>query len=184
MFCSPQEVPIETYWTPYFTERLDLFEFPARWANGETAPNMVHLLSYPFLFSPRMLINYFRAINHRAMHKACTAAFVNGEVRKRMKIPHGNERGREARQVSLKLYPSMTQYLILNIRRDHIMEDATDEIWRREPHELMKPLKVRMGLNEGEEGVDLGGVSQEFFRLAMAEAMDPKYGETLPTKSQ
>jgi hypothetical protein len=33
-----------------------------------------------------------------------------------------------------------------------------------------------MGMDEGEEGLDHGGVQQEFFRLLMAEALDPLYG--------
>lgn len=40
----------------------------------------------------------------------------------------------------------------------------------------MRPFKVRLGEELGEEGLDLGGVQQEFFRLAIAEALDPKYG--------
>lgn len=40
----------------------------------------------------------------------------------------------------------------------------------------MRPLKVQLGLNEGEEGIDHGGVQQEFFRVAIAEALNPDYG--------
>ena len=40
----------------------------------------------------------------------------------------------------------------------------------------MRPLKVRMGMDEGEEGVDHGGVQQEFFRIAFGQALNPDYG--------
>ncbi|KAL8940571.1 MAG: hypothetical protein Q9211_002219 [Gyalolechia sp. 1 TL-2023] len=33
-----------------------------------------------------------------------------------------------------------------------------------------------MGMDEGEEGVDHGGVQQEFFRIAISEVMNPDYG--------
>lgn len=178
MYCSPDEVPIDVYHAPYLADRLDLLEFPLSWVDGKTAPEMVHLLSYPFLFGPLSLVTYFRAINHHAMTKASQAAYINGEMLKRMTFQHvkgAHERG--TIRVKEALQPSLARYLVLDIRRDHILDDAIDQLWRREPGELLKPLKIRMGMNQGEEGVDLGGVSQEFFRFAIAEAFDPDYGE-------
>ena len=70
----------------------------------------------------------------------------------------------------------MTNNLVLEIRRDNILTDALNQLWRREKRELLRPLKVRMGMDEGEEGVDLGGVQQEFFRIAIGEALNPDYG--------
>lgn len=52
-----------------------------------------------------------------------------------------------------------------------------DQLWRRKPFELQKPLKIRLGMTQGEEGIDHGGVQQEFFRLAIAEALDAEYGK-------
>jgi hypothetical protein len=40
----------------------------------------------------------------------------------------------------------------------------------------MRPLRVRIGKDEGEDGLDHGGVQQEFFRLSFAEAFRPDYG--------
>ena len=70
----------------------------------------------------------------------------------------------------------MTNNLVLEIRRDNILTDALNQLWRREKRELLRPLKIRMGMDEGEEGVDLGGVQQEFFRIAIGEALNPDYG--------
>ena len=68
-------------------------------------------------------------------------------------------------------------YLVLDIRRDAILTDAFKQLWRRHKRELLRPLKVRLGHDAGgEEGADYGGVQQEFFRIAIAEALDPKYG--------
>ena len=89
------------------------------------------------------------------------------------------KRGRGEIRLLDRLRASTSKYLVLDIRRNNILEDAMNQLWRREPGELMKPLKVRMGLAEGEEGVDLGGIQQEFFRLAISQALDPKYGEYL-----
>lgn len=67
-------------------------------------------------------------------------------------------------------------HLVLDIKRGHILKDAFDQLWRRQKRELLRPLKVRLGQDYSEEGSDHGGVQQEFVRIAVAEAMDPKYG--------
>lgn len=72
---------------------------------------------------------------------------------------------------------------MLEIRRDRVLQDAFDQLWRREVRELLRPFKVKLGEDLGEEGVDLGGVQQEFFRLAIAEALDPKYGMSISLES-
>lgn len=65
---------------------------------------------------------------------------------------------------------------MVEIRRDRVLQDAFDQLWRREERELLRPFKVKIGEDQGEEGFDLGGVQQEFFRLAIAEALDPSHG--------
>ena len=100
------------------------------------------------------------------------------EMQKKMNYEDkGGNSGRGEIRLFDRLRSSTSRYLILDVRRKYILEDAMNQLWRREPGELMKPLKVRMGVAEGEEGVDLGGIQQEFFRLAIAEALSPKYGE-------
>lgn len=79
-------------------------------------------------------------------------------------------------QFSDRLKESKNLYLVLEIHREDVLTDAMNQLWRRHKRELLRPLKVRLGEDEGEEGVDLGGVQQEFFRMAIAEALDPKYG--------
>jgi hypothetical protein len=76
-----------------------------------------------------------------------------------------------------KLRKPLNTYLVVETRRDHVLEDALNQLWRREKRELLRPLKVRLGTSEGEEGVDHGGIQLEFFRLVMAEALRPEYGE-------
>jgi hypothetical protein len=65
---------------------------------------------------------------------------------------------------------------VLEIRRTNVLFDAFNSIWRREERELQRPIKLRLGEDDGEEGLDAGGVQQEFFVLAIAEALDPNYG--------
>lgn len=68
------------------------------------------------------------------------------------------------------------KFLILDIGRKTVLQDAFDQLWRRQERELLRPLKIHLGEDSGEEGFDSGGVQQEFFRLAIAEALNPEYG--------
>jgi hypothetical protein len=74
------------------------------------------------------------------------------------------------------LRTASAKYLILHIGRKHVLRDTFDQLWRREERELLRPLKIHLGEDAGEEGFDSGGVQQEFFRLAISECLDPVYG--------
>ncbi|RKP35922.1 hypothetical protein BJ085DRAFT_15729, partial [Dimargaris cristalligena] len=64
-------------------------------------------------------------------------------------------------------------YLVLEIRRDHIVRDAMCQLAAKPAAELRKQLKVRF---VGEEAIDEGGVQKEFFQLVVREMFDAKYG--------
>ncbi|XP_061636439.1 ubiquitin-protein ligase E3A isoform X2 [Phyllopteryx taeniolatus] len=67
-------------------------------------------------------------------------------------------------------------YLKLKVRRDHIMDDALvrlEMISMENPSDLKKQLFVEF---EGEQGVDEGGVSKEFFQLVLEEIFNPDIG--------
>lgn len=78
-----------------------------------------------------------------------------------------------------RMQTGMACFMVLEISRQNVLEDTFNAIWRREEREIMRPLKIRLGEEGGEEGMDSGGVQQEFFRLAIAEALDPNYGRLL-----
>lgn len=165
----------EDFHTSFLSERLDPMEMPIEWL--ETVPNnkTIHLLSYSFLFPPSALVTYFRALNYTAMSKsyesAMTASRHVTQTAFSQTIPVYDDVNLLAR-----LKTSMSTYLVLSVRREDVLTDALDQLWRREKRELMRPLKVQMGMQEGEEGIDHGGVQQEFFRVVMAEALDPSFG--------
>jgi len=67
-------------------------------------------------------------------------------------------------------------YLKLQVRRDHIVEDALVElevVVMENPQDLKKQLVVEF---EAEQGIDEGGVSKEFFQLVVEEIFNPDYG--------
>lgn len=139
------------------------------WADGRSE---VHLLDFPFLFPPSALVAYFRSINHAAMYTAYRDSVAASRLCDGVTWPDRST-GRGAIRLHDRLHYATTEYLVLEVRRDHVLMDAMNEIYRRQTRELMRPLKVRM---VGEEGIDHGGVQQEFFRVAIAEALNPDYG--------
>ncbi|KAM4547804.1 ubiquitin-protein ligase E3A [Odontesthes bonariensis] len=67
-------------------------------------------------------------------------------------------------------------YLKLKVRRDHIIDDALvrlEMISMENPSDLKKQLFVEF---EGEQGVDEGGVSKEFFQLVLEEIFNADIG--------
>ncbi|KAL2861536.1 hypothetical protein BJX68DRAFT_222791 [Aspergillus pseudodeflectus] len=164
----------ENFHTPFLSERLDPLEMPVQWMARVPSNKTLHLLSYSFLFPPSALVIYFRALNYSAMSRHYEAAMTT--TRHVTQTAFNNIEISDDVGLLARMKTSMTTYLVLVIRRDNILTDALNQLWRRERRELMRPLKVQMGMEEGEEGLDHGGVQQEFFRLLMAEALDPAYG--------
>lgn len=62
------------------------------------------------------------------------------------------------------------------MRRDHLIDDALVElemVAMENPSDLKKQLVVEF---EGEQGVDEGGVSKEFFQLVVEEIFNADFG--------
>ncbi|GAB5587048.1 hypothetical protein Unana1_01948 [Umbelopsis nana] len=60
----------------------------------------------------------------------------------------------------------------IKVRRDHIFEDAYAEVMRQAPADLKKRLMIKF---DGEDGLDYGGLSREFFFLLSHEMFNPFY---------
>ncbi|CAI2172982.1 11836_t:CDS:10 [Funneliformis geosporum] len=60
----------------------------------------------------------------------------------------------------------------IKVRRSHIFEDAYSEIMRQQPQDLKKRLMIKF---DGEDGLDYGGLSREFFFLLSHEMFNPFY---------
>ncbi|KAF7730710.1 hypothetical protein EC973_001659 [Apophysomyces ossiformis] len=70
---------------------------------------------------------------------------------------------RMVRNIEANLKSATCPYLLLEIRREHFIEDAWHQVsckWA----DLKKPLKVKF-IEGGEEGMDQGGVQKEFFSV-------------------
>lgn len=60
----------------------------------------------------------------------------------------------------------------VKVRRNHIFEDSYAEIMRQNPADLKKRLMIKF---DGEDGLDYGGLSREFFFLLSHEMFNPFY---------
>lgn len=66
-------------------------------------------------------------------------------------------------------------YLRLRVRRDHLIDDSLvglEMVAMENPNNLKKQLVVEF---EGEQGIDEGGVSKEFFQLVVQEVFNPDF---------
>ncbi|KAI1014593.1 hypothetical protein LB503_003482 [Fusarium chuoi] len=161
----------------YLSERLDSIEMPVDWLAFSSTRWRRHILDYPYIFSPDTLVSFFRSINFARMSRMFEES---SSLKTRMSaiVDPGSLITNPHHKMVLQdlLRTASSKYLVLEIGRSNVARDAFDQLWRREKRELLRPLKVHLGENSGEEGFDSGGVQQEFFRLAIAECLDPQYG--------
>ncbi|KAK8377549.1 hypothetical protein O3P69_013884 [Scylla paramamosain] len=78
------------------------------------------------------------------------------------------------RKLEGKGYGQGPNKLKLNIRRDHLLEDAFNKVMGASKKDLQKS-KLYITFH-GEEGLDYGGPSREFFFLLSRELFNPYYG--------
>lgn len=168
------ETPV-TFQIPVMQVRFDWLKFSTEWLSRPRIANPQHLLTYPFVFHVKSQIACFRALNYAKMFQAYEDSIVASRLLAQMSFPDPLTSRGEVRVLD-KLGNLLKSYFVIEIRRESVLLDTIAQLWRRQERDLMKPLKVRMGMDEGEEGVDHGGVQQEFFRLAIAEVMNPDYG--------
>ena len=147
------------------------------WAAPQGPSSYGHLLDHPYLFTSEILVSFFRSINFSRMSKTYEES-SSLQTRMNAIVQPGSLITNPHHKFVLQdlLKTASAKYLILDIGRTHVSRDAFDQLWQREQRELLRPLKVHLGENGGEEGFDSGGVQQEFFRMAISECLDPAYG--------
>jgi len=73
-------------------------------------------------------------------------------------------------------YATAEDFLIFKVNRENLIQNTLDRIQQlksRKKDDLKKELKVHF---IGEEGIDQGGVKQEFFQLIVRKIFDPEFG--------
>lgn len=151
---------------------LDVDKAAQDWLSYKPGPNVRHLLSFKFLFDTRAMTLLVRTSHHILMRRAYNEADAVLHLRRRT-MPQVNLQ--DVVYLDRRLRAAQDHYIVLKINRQSVLSDAFDQLWHRERRELLRPLRIRMGIDEGEIGHDLGGVQIEFFKLACQEAFDPAY---------
>ncbi|CAD7969393.1 unnamed protein product [Amoebophrya sp. A120] len=64
-------------------------------------------------------------------------------------------------------------HFVLEVRRDNLVHDCFRELEKATEADLQRPLKIKF---KGEEGLDDGGLTKEFFRLLSTEVFSAAYG--------
>lgn len=141
---------------------LDIGSACDSWLSHVPQEGVRHIFSYRFLFSDYDHWECFRTLCHGRMRKACKAASFVNYARSRI-YPHLTHEYDS--YLDRRLRVAQESYLVLKISRENILADALDQLWQKETRQLHKPLRVRMGSDEGEIGHDLGGVQVEFFNM-------------------
>lgn len=78
-----------------------------------------------------------------------------------------------ARQVLLASGPVFQPHFVISVERDHLVAQTLIQIGNASIGDLRKPLKIKF---VGEEGIDEGGVTKEFFQLLVAQIFSEQYG--------
>ncbi|KAI5864216.1 hypothetical protein GGS23DRAFT_563384 [Durotheca rogersii] len=85
-------------------------------------------------------------------------------------------KAREAFFDSILTHKNYTQYLVLSVRRDCLVEDSlkkVSEVVGSGSEDIKKGLRIEF---QGEEGVDGGGLRKEWFLLLVREIFNPDHG--------
>ena len=112
-------------------------------------PASFHICGSPFLFSPKVKQELLQIESQIEMFKVASADGVSIDP----------ETG------SMKINP----FWKLEIEREKMLEQALETIKTTKPSDLRKKLQV---VFKGEEGVDAGGVTREFFQLLSEQLFD------------
>ncbi|KAK6508015.1 hypothetical protein TWF481_006435 [Arthrobotrys musiformis] len=136
-----------------------------------------HLLNHAFLLPPSALVKFFRSINFHRMSAAYDDALAMYRfVNQMANVTRGDNFKPWLRNFIMQSYDiAMNMYLCLEVHRSSVVMDTLNQLVGRELRECLRPLKVRF-LDVGEEGVDHGGVQQEYFRLVWEEVTKGEYG--------
>uniref|UniRef100_A0AAV2LLI6 HECT domain-containing protein n=1 Tax=Knipowitschia caucasica TaxID=637954 RepID=A0AAV2LLI6_KNICA len=163
-----KHVDYNSFYIPDITNLVDIQEDYLKWflsradIKTESSPSkndfpLVNLCAYPFILNAQAKTTMLQTDAELQMQMAVSGANLHNVF------------------MLLTLEPNLARnpYLVLHVRRDHLVSDTLREVSMYSDVDLKKPLKV---IFDGEEAVDAGGVTKEFFLLLLKELMDPVYG--------
>jgi E3 ubiquitin-protein ligase HECTD2 len=146
-------VPISSF----YNTLLDYSDLVADFETWESRSSKFSFCQYPFFLSIWAKIHVLEYDARRQMEVKAREAFFN----------------------SILNHKAVSQYLVLKVRRDCLVEDSmrgVSEVVGSGQEDIKKGLRIEF---TGEEGVDAGGLRKEWFLLLVREVFDPEHGKWL-----
>lgn len=146
-------VPISSF----YNTLLDYSDLVADFETWESRSPKFSFCQYPFFLSIWAKIHILEHDARRQMEVKAREAFFN----------------------SILNHRPASQYLVLKVRRDCLVEDSlrgVSEVVGTGQEEIKKGLRIEF---LGEEGVDAGGLRKEWFLLLVREVFDPHHGKCI-----
>ncbi|XP_068831466.1 probable E3 ubiquitin-protein ligase HERC3 isoform X4 [Capricornis sumatraensis] len=152
-----KHVEYDAFYIPEISSLVDIQEDYLMWFLHQAGMDAVTLCSYPFIFDAQAKTKMLQTDAELQMQVAVNGANLQNVF------------------MLLTLEPLLARspFLVLHVRRSNLVGDALRELSIHSDIDLKKPLKV---IFDGEEAVDAGGVTKEFFLLLLKELLNPIYG--------
>nr|XP_014095758.1 probable E3 ubiquitin-protein ligase HERC4 [Bactrocera oleae] len=149
-----EKIEYDIFHWPELTDYVDIQQDYIHWL-FEKNPEAFNICNYPFLFNASAKTTLLQTDQAIQMHTAMQNAANSGIL-------------------SLLTFGTpISQFIVLNVSRENLVQDTLREIMQYNQSDLKKPLKIKF---HGEEAEDAGGVRKEFFMLLLRDLLDPKYG--------
>jgi E3 ubiquitin-protein ligase HUWE1 len=135
-------------------------------------------LFYAFTEEHRKILNELVRNNPKLMSGTFSLVVRNPKV-----LEFDNKRNYFSRSIHNRANPSRVPYptLQFQVRRDHVFLDSYLNLYYKSGDELKYgKLSIRFS---GEEGVDAGGVTREWFQVLARQMFDPSYALFIPVSS-
>ncbi|KAJ5697328.1 hypothetical protein N7488_011012 [Penicillium malachiteum] len=143
-------VPISSF----YNTLLDYSDLVTDFETWESKSSKFSFCQYPFFLSIWAKIHILEHDARRQMEVKAREAFFN----------------------SILNHRAVSQYLVLKVRRECLVEDSlrgVSEVVGSGQEEIKKGLRIEF---LGEEGIDAGGLRKEWFLLLVREVFDPHHG--------
>ena len=127
-------------------------------------------LSYPYLLTAASKSRYLEFENLLRQHRARRRRMFDLMLGGGMNILNNIGRNQLIEELDL----------VLNVHRSSIIQDTLVQLQMQESIDLRKRLRI---IFDGEQGIDQGGLTKEYFQLIMKELFDPNYGMFIYNKS-
>jgi E3 ubiquitin-protein ligase HUWE1 len=140
--------------------------------------NRMASLFFTFTEAHRRILNELVRQNPKLMSGTFSLLVKNPKV-----LEFDNKRNYFNRSVHAKTGQQRPQYpsLHLSVRREHVFHDSFKSLYFKSGPE-MKYGKLNIRFH-GEEGVDAGGVTREWFQVLARQMFDPNYALFIPVSS-